>query len=225
MPSIRTVGGSSCSPWSSRSSSPILFSYLVATDLTRPLRTIASAVDRVSAGDLSTPDPGPGRRRAGAPRREPQPPGRGPRPPRSRSGGDQRGDFGRLGPRRRRIPGGTRGGRGEADLRPAGGPPAPGRPGRLSRRGGGARRDAPAPCGPARRRRVDRAAPGPACRHSGPGHAPIRTCSSCSPARSPSRSATRSCTSGSRRRTPSSSSSTRRRTTSCAGSATTCRRR
>ena len=33
----------------------VLFSYLVATDLTRPLRTIASAVDRVSAGDLSTP--------------------------------------------------------------------------------------------------------------------------------------------------------------------------
>jgi signal transduction histidine kinase/HAMP domain-containing protein len=33
----------------------VLFSYLVATDLTRPLRTIATAVDRVSAGDLSTP--------------------------------------------------------------------------------------------------------------------------------------------------------------------------
>jgi signal transduction histidine kinase len=33
----------------------VLFSYLVATDLTRPLRAIASAVDRVSAGDLSTP--------------------------------------------------------------------------------------------------------------------------------------------------------------------------
>jgi signal transduction histidine kinase len=33
----------------------ILFSYLIATDLTRPLRAIASAVDRVSAGDLSTP--------------------------------------------------------------------------------------------------------------------------------------------------------------------------
>ena len=38
----------------------ILFSYLVATDLTRPLRTIASAVDRVSAGDLSTPIQVPG---------------------------------------------------------------------------------------------------------------------------------------------------------------------
>ena len=38
----------------------ILFSYLVATDLTRPLRAIASAVDRVSAGDLSTPIQVPG---------------------------------------------------------------------------------------------------------------------------------------------------------------------
>ena len=38
----------------------VLFSYLVATDLTRPLRTIASAVDRVSAGDLSTPIQVPG---------------------------------------------------------------------------------------------------------------------------------------------------------------------
>ena len=38
----------------------ILFSYLVATDLTRPLRAIASAVDRVSAGDLSTPISVPG---------------------------------------------------------------------------------------------------------------------------------------------------------------------
>ena len=33
----------------------ILFSYLLAADLTRPLRAIAAAVDRVSAGDLSTP--------------------------------------------------------------------------------------------------------------------------------------------------------------------------
>src|SRR5262245_19562731 len=33
----------------------VLFSYLLATDLTRPLRAIASAVDRVSEGDLSTP--------------------------------------------------------------------------------------------------------------------------------------------------------------------------
>ena len=38
----------------------VLFSYLVATDLTRPLRAIASAVDRVSAGDLSTPIQVPG---------------------------------------------------------------------------------------------------------------------------------------------------------------------
>ena len=38
----------------------ILFSYLIATDLTRPLRAIASAVDRVSAGDLSTPISAPG---------------------------------------------------------------------------------------------------------------------------------------------------------------------
>jgi signal transduction histidine kinase/HAMP domain-containing protein len=38
----------------------VLFSYLVATDLTRPLRAIASAVDRVSAGDLSTPIQMPG---------------------------------------------------------------------------------------------------------------------------------------------------------------------
>jgi signal transduction histidine kinase len=33
----------------------IFFSYLLAADLTRPLRAIAAAVDRVSAGDLSTP--------------------------------------------------------------------------------------------------------------------------------------------------------------------------
>jgi signal transduction histidine kinase len=33
----------------------ILFSYLLAADLTRPLRAIAAAVDRVSTGDLSTP--------------------------------------------------------------------------------------------------------------------------------------------------------------------------
>ena len=38
----------------------VLFSYLVATDLTRPLRAIASAVDRVSEGDLSTPIQVPG---------------------------------------------------------------------------------------------------------------------------------------------------------------------
>jgi signal transduction histidine kinase/HAMP domain-containing protein len=38
----------------------VLFSYLVATDLTRPLRAIATAVDRVSAGDLSTPIQVPG---------------------------------------------------------------------------------------------------------------------------------------------------------------------
>jgi signal transduction histidine kinase len=33
----------------------VFVSYLLAADLTRPLRAIASAVDRVSAGDLSTP--------------------------------------------------------------------------------------------------------------------------------------------------------------------------
>ncbi|MEA2608523.1 MAG: two-component system, sensor histidine kinase and response regulator, partial [Chloroflexota bacterium] len=33
----------------------IFVSYLLAADLTRPLRAIAAAVDRVSAGDLSTP--------------------------------------------------------------------------------------------------------------------------------------------------------------------------
>jgi signal transduction histidine kinase len=33
----------------------VLVSYLLAADLTRPLRAIAAAVDRVSAGDLSTP--------------------------------------------------------------------------------------------------------------------------------------------------------------------------
>ena len=33
----------------------VLLSYLLAADLTRPLRAIAAAVDRVSAGDLSTP--------------------------------------------------------------------------------------------------------------------------------------------------------------------------
>ncbi len=33
----------------------VFFSYLLAADLTRPLRAIAAAVDRVSAGDLSTP--------------------------------------------------------------------------------------------------------------------------------------------------------------------------
>ena len=33
----------------------IFASYLLASDLTRPLRAIAAAVDRVSAGDLSTP--------------------------------------------------------------------------------------------------------------------------------------------------------------------------
>jgi len=33
----------------------VFVSYLLATDLTRPLRAIAAAVDRVSAGDLSTP--------------------------------------------------------------------------------------------------------------------------------------------------------------------------
>ncbi len=33
----------------------IVASYLIATDLTRPLRAIAAAVDRVSAGDLTTP--------------------------------------------------------------------------------------------------------------------------------------------------------------------------
>ncbi len=33
----------------------IFVSYLLASDLTRPLRAIAAAVDRVSAGDLSTP--------------------------------------------------------------------------------------------------------------------------------------------------------------------------
>jgi signal transduction histidine kinase len=38
----------------------VLVSYLIATDLTRPLRAIASAVDRVSAGDLSTPISVPG---------------------------------------------------------------------------------------------------------------------------------------------------------------------
>jgi signal transduction histidine kinase len=38
----------------------VLFSYLVATDLTRPLRAIATAVDRVSEGDLSTPIQVPG---------------------------------------------------------------------------------------------------------------------------------------------------------------------
>ena len=38
----------------------VLFSYLIATDLTRPLRAIAAAVDRVSAGDLSTPIQMPG---------------------------------------------------------------------------------------------------------------------------------------------------------------------
>lgn len=33
----------------------VFISYLLAADLTRPLRAIAAAVDRVSAGDLSTP--------------------------------------------------------------------------------------------------------------------------------------------------------------------------
>jgi signal transduction histidine kinase len=33
----------------------VFVSYLLASDLTRPLRVIAAAVDRVSAGDLSTP--------------------------------------------------------------------------------------------------------------------------------------------------------------------------
>lgn len=33
----------------------VFVSYLLASDLTRPLRAIAAAVDRVSAGDLSTP--------------------------------------------------------------------------------------------------------------------------------------------------------------------------
>jgi signal transduction histidine kinase len=33
----------------------VLIAYLLAADLTRPLRAIAAAVDRVSAGDLSTP--------------------------------------------------------------------------------------------------------------------------------------------------------------------------
>jgi methyl-accepting chemotaxis protein len=33
----------------------VFVSYLLAADLTRPLRAIAVAVDRVSAGDLSTP--------------------------------------------------------------------------------------------------------------------------------------------------------------------------
>src|SRR5437016_6214221 len=38
----------------------ILLAYLLAADLTGPLRAIAAAVDRVSAGDLSTPIAVPG---------------------------------------------------------------------------------------------------------------------------------------------------------------------
>ena len=58
--SIRPSAGSSCSPWSSRSSSRSSSPTSSPTDLTRPLRSIASAVDRVSAGDLSTPIQVPG---------------------------------------------------------------------------------------------------------------------------------------------------------------------
>ena len=39
----------------SASCSAVFVAYLLAADLTRPLRAIAAAVDRVSAGDLSTP--------------------------------------------------------------------------------------------------------------------------------------------------------------------------
>ena len=129
----------------------VLFSYLVATDLTRPLRAIASAVDRVSAGDLSTPIQVPGedelarlaeshnRLAADLDRRD-------------REVADINAAISDVSVR----DGVTflvarAGGRSEADLQPARGPAAVGRSGRLPRRGGGARRDAPAPSGPASR--------------------------------------------------------------------------
>ena len=54
-PPMRMSGACCSSPWPSWSPSPIITSYLLVADLTAPLRSIAAAVDRVSAGDLTTP--------------------------------------------------------------------------------------------------------------------------------------------------------------------------
>ena len=74
----------------------VLLAYLLAADLTAPLRAIAAAVDRASAGDLSTPIVVAGRGRARPPRRQPQPPRRGPRAAQPRARPDPRGDRERL---------------------------------------------------------------------------------------------------------------------------------
>ncbi len=203
----------------------VLVAFALASDLTAPLRAIAAAVDRVSAGDLSTPIAVTGddelarlaeshNRLAAELERRNRELGRilaalvaaSPRDGVDwligRAAEDARTAFGMIDARILLVDPATRPARGARPRRGAAGP---------GRR-----------CGPARSASACSSA---TCRRPGPGSGRTRTCSSCSRARSGSPSGTPSCSSGSVPRTPGCSSSTPPRTTSCAASATTSRPR
>jgi methyl-accepting chemotaxis protein len=200
----------------------VFVAYLLAADLTRPLRAFAAAVDRVSAGDLGTPIVVAGddelarladshnrlagdlerRNRelerilqaveAGSPRRDRWLVGR--------AAADAQAAFGmidaRSGSSTRSAFQAMRSFRGKRDR-----------------------------FGPSSGQAKSRSASSSVTsRRLVAGSARTRISSSCSPARSASRSGTPSCSPASRRRTPSSSSSTPPRTTSCGASAITSRR-
>ena len=179
----------------------VLLAYLLAADLISPLRAIAAAVDRVSAGDLSTPIEVPGEdelarladshnRLAATLERRNRELGRILAAIESASPRDGA-DFlaGRAATDARS------GVRDDRLLDPARRPARD----RRARSGSRARRSRSGPsCGPARRTSASSSA---TCRRPAAGSGPTRTCSSCSRARSPSRSATPSCSPGSRPRT------------------------
>ena len=210
----------------SRSCSVSSSPTLLATDLTAPLRAIARAVERVSAGDLTTPIEVAGddelarlaeshNRLAADLERRNRELGRilvaiedtlAARRPRAaharRAAHDARNAFGII----------------DAGI-------LLGDPTSVAERGRRPRRAAARPRGAARRAASAGRHRRPPARHAALGARPTRTCSSCSRSRSPSRCATPSCSRGSRPRTSSSASSTPPRTTSSAAFATTCRRR
>ncbi len=95
----------------------VLVAYLLAADLTAPLRAIAAAVDRVSAGDLSTPINVGGDDELSRLAESHNRLAAGPRAAQPRARTDPLGDRARLAPRRGRVPRRARIGRRPGRLR------------------------------------------------------------------------------------------------------------